>query len=138
MARVAIHCHKNRLVPDPADGLAWLGLFAGVVAALHNRDEAQLVQEGEELVLVADGAESRDYLAGPGVEQKQEQPGVVVQQLVVGWGRKVLYWDWRFGGDNVASSWDFIGLNLLLLGLYVLIRVVGHTSSLHYIVLLSS
>ena len=62
-------------------------LVAGVEAPLHNRDEAQLVGGGEDLVLpgwvlVAGGTESRDYLAGPEVEQ--EQPGVEVQLLVVG------------------------------------------------------
>ena len=59
-------------------------LIAGVEAALHNRDEVQLVEGGEDLVLsgwvlVADGRESRDYLTGPGVEQQQEQSGVEVQ-----------------------------------------------------------
>ena len=60
-------------------------LVAGVEAALHNHDEAQLVGGGEDLVLsgwvlvVADGRESRDYLTGPGVEQQQEQSGVEVQ-----------------------------------------------------------
>ena len=33
---------------------------------------------------MAGGTESRDYLAGPGVEQQQEQSGVEVQQLEVG------------------------------------------------------
>ena len=52
-------------------------LVAGVEAALHNRNEVQLVEGGEDLVLsgwvlVADGRESRDYLTGPGVEQQQE------------------------------------------------------------------
>ena len=59
-------------------------LIAGVEAALHNRDEVQLVEGGEDLVLsgwvlVADGRVSRDYLTGPGVEQQQEQSGVEVQ-----------------------------------------------------------
>ena len=60
-------------------------LIAGVQAALHNnRDEVQLVEGGEDLVLsgwvlVADGRVSRDYLTGPGVEQQQEQSGVEVQ-----------------------------------------------------------
>ena len=59
-------------------------LIAGVEAALHNRDEVQLVEGGEDLVLsgwvlVADGRVSRDYLTGPGVEQQQEQAGVEVQ-----------------------------------------------------------
>ena len=59
-------------------------LIAGVEAALYNRNEVQLVEGGEDLVLsgwvlVADGRVSRDYLTGPGVEQQQEQSGVEVQ-----------------------------------------------------------
>ena len=62
-------------------------LVAGVDAALHNHDEAQLVGGGEDLVLygwvlAADGTESRDCLAGPEVEQEQLVVGV--QLLVVG------------------------------------------------------
>ena len=41
------------------------------------------------------------------------------------WGREAWLWDLRSGGDSVASSWDLIGLRLLLLGLSVLKGMVG-------------
>ena len=41
------------------------------------------------------------------------------------WGRGAWHWDLRSGGDSVASSWDLIGLRLLLLGLSVLKGMVG-------------
>ena len=45
------------------------------------------------------------------------------------WGRGAWLWDLRSGGDSVASSWDLIGLRLLLLGLSVLKGMVGHVWS---------
>ena len=47
------------------------------------------------------------------------------------WGREVwhLHWDWRSGGDSDVSSWDLIGLRLLLMGLSVLKGAIGNVWS---------